>query len=234
MENKTYDLNAMKIDDWKELNDGGSFHHCKFYGLCISGIENSEFNSCNFIGCGFDNMKNSHFNYCTFENCHSRNGVIDDVTFTYCDLTGMMFADIKQGEMDISQCKTNYNPSKFLEDNFEYTSDGLIGYKIFGLHCRTPLSWSISPISEIYENGNTNIYDMCGAGFNLGSWMWVYNNALGNTYWKVLVPNKSLHGIIVPYQSDGKIRVCNASVILLERLTFEEFLGQTPKMFLDV
>jgi len=113
--------------------------------------------------------------------------------------------------MLFSNAKNVFNPTKFIKNNFKFCKKGLIVYKAFGVD--TPhgsLRWGTPETNKIItEVVNPCITTMCGSGINVATLKWIENNINGNIeIWECLIPYKHLIGLIVPYNSDGKIR-CN-------------------------
>lgn len=101
---------------------------------------------------------------------------------------------------------------KFIESRFERTKDGYIVYKTFGGTYGKPDSWSIEPGATIGEVCNPNRTDACGCGINVAPIEWVKQNYNGDVY-KLLIRWEWLPGVVVPYNTDGKIRCSRAQII---------------------
>ena len=107
----------------------------------------------------------------------------------------------------------------YLSANFEQCKEGYIAYKTFGAHYNPPASWSINPGSEICETVNSMRTNTCGNGINVAPLEWVKQNASGNALdiWKVLIRWEWLPGVVVPYNTDGKIRCEKVQLIEIVR-----------------
>lgn len=92
-----------------------------------------------------------------------------------------------------------------METNFERTAEGYLAYKTFGGQYQAPLGWKIEKGAVISENVNACRADSCGSGINVVPLDWVKENHKGNV-WKCLIRFEWLAGVIVPFNTDGKIR----------------------------
>ena len=93
----------------------------------------------------------------------------------------------------------------YLDAHFERTPDGYIAYKTFGSQYVPPEKWVIEAGSVLEENVNPNRVDVCGCGINVAPLDWVRRKYSGDI-WKVLIRWEWLAGVVVPYNTDGKIR----------------------------
>lgn len=223
------DKNAINEQRNTEFKLYSEYWNCEINSENFYGMDN--LTGCNFYNCTFNNLKFSDISQCSFKNCgfidcYMEHICIEHSNFIDCNLKRITILDINAQETNFSNCEMNYNPVKFLENNFEFTSEGMIGYKIFGLHYQSPKEWDIKEGGIINTSGNTDIFISCASGFNIGSKLWIMQNGnLSSIVWKVLVPYKSLCGVVVPYNSDGKIRVVGADVVLLSQTTIKDLLG---------
>ena len=106
---------------------------------------------------------------------------------------------------DLSEAKGLELSSDYMEKHFDKTPDGYIAYKTFDGNYKHPESWDIKPGSVISENVNPCRTDTCGSGINVAPLRWVENKYKGDI-WKVLIRWEWLPGVVVPYNTDGKIR----------------------------
>ena len=68
-----------------------------------------------------------------------------------------------------------------------------------------PERWEIKPDSIIEEVVNPERQNDCGCGINVAPLQWVKDNYKGEI-WKCLIEWPWLAGVIVPFNTDGKIR----------------------------
>ena len=94
----------------------------------------------------------------------------------------------------------------YLRNNFECTAEGIIAYKVFNTMYSPPTKWKIQPKSVITENVNANRTNDCGCGINVATLEWVLREYSEEEIWKVLIRWEWLCGVVVPYNTDGKIR----------------------------
>jgi hypothetical protein len=113
--------------------------------------------------------------------------------------------------------------STYISDNFEKTSDGIIGYKCFDQHYSPSGDWVLSPGSIIEEVVNFSRQSDWGCGVNVGTKDYVKRQTDKDTVWKVLIRWEWMVGVCVPYATDGKIR-CE-KVELLEEMTRADFMA---------
>ena len=109
---------------------------------------------------------------------------------------------------DLSGVKGLLDPIDYLLQNFEETKYGFIVYKSFGKYFQPPPTWIIEPGSIIEEKGvNPNRTNDCGSGVNVSTLEWC-NKQQGckNIIWKCLIRFEWLVSVVVPYNTDGKIR----------------------------
>lgn len=115
----------------------------------------------------------------------------------------------------LSGAKGLVDPAEYMADNFVTTKDGYIVYKCFGGSYPPPDTWNIKPGEIITEVVNPNRTDECGCGINVAPLEWVkdqYSYAI-KTIWECLIRWEWLPGVVVPYNTDGKIRCSKLELI---------------------
>ena len=100
----------------------------------------------------------------------------------------------------------------YIDAHFERVKDGYIVYKTFGGAYTKPDSWTIEPEAIIEEVCNPSRTDTCGCGINVAPIEWVKQHYNGDVY-KLLIRWEWLPGVVVPYNTDGKIRCSRAQII---------------------
>jgi len=120
----------------------------------------------------------------------------------------------------------------YLERSFEWTRAGMLAYKTFGSQYQPPASWIIKATSVISEVVNPDRCTYCACGVNVGTATWILNNTPAQppdetVIWQVLIRNRWLPGIVVPYMTDGKVR-CER-VELVKTVTRDELMEVTVK-----
>ena len=99
-----------------------------------------------------------------------------------------------------------------MEAHFERTDKGYIVYKSFNENYSAPESWKIEPGEIIEETVNCDRTTECGCGINVAPLEWVRRNGRNHPY-KLLIRWEWLPGVVVPYNTDGKIRCSRAEII---------------------
>ena len=128
------------------------------------------------------------------------------------NLRGAILSGANLSDADLSGAKGLIDPIKYMEEHFERTKDGYIVYKTFGGTYSKPDSWTIEPGAIIEEVCNPNRTNACGCGINVAPIEWVKENYKGDVY-KLLIRWEWLAGVVVPYNTDGKIRCSRAQII---------------------
>ena len=121
------------------------------------------------------------------------------------NLSGANLSSANLSSADLSMAKNVITSIDYMNSNFEKSKDGYIVYKTFGdQHSPNP-SWKIEPGSILEEVVNGTRTNDCGCGINVAPIDWVKANYKGNI-WKCLIRWEWAAGIVVPYNTDGKIR----------------------------
>ena len=129
-----------------------------------------------------------------------RGADLSEADLRWADLSG---ADLRGA--DLSRAEGLLQACNYLDAHFERTPDGYIAYKTFGSQYDPPKKWVIEAGSVLEENVNPNRVDVCGCGINVAPLDWVRREYSGDI-WKVLIRWEWLAGVVVPYNTDGKIR----------------------------
>ena len=114
---------------------------------------------------------------------------------------------------NLSGAKNLLSPINYLKENFERTDEGYIVYKCFNNMYSAPDKWDISIGSVIEEEVNPNRTTICGCGINVAPLDWVRNEYPHRQVYKLLIRWEWLSGVVVPYNTDGKIRCARAEII---------------------
>ena len=100
----------------------------------------------------------------------------------------------------------------YMEAHFERTDEGYIVYKSFNENYSAPESWKIEPGEIIEETVNCDRTIECGCGINVAPIEWVRKYGCNQPY-KLLIRWEWLSGVVVPYNTDGKIRCSKAQIL---------------------
>ena len=138
------------------------------------------------------------------------------------DLSRASLSDANLSDADLSRAYLSganlsgasglIDATDYIGAHFERVKDGYIVYKTFGGSYSKPDSWTIEPGAIIEEVCNPNRTDVCGCGINVAPIEWVKENYKGDVY-KLLIRWEWLPGVVVPYNTDGKIRCSRAQII---------------------
>ena len=113
---------------------------------------------------------------------------------------------------DLSDAKGLLDAINYMEAHFERTDEGYIVYKSFNENYIAPESWKIEPGEIIEETVNCDRTTECGCGINVSPLEWVRRNGCNQPY-KLLIRWEWLPGVVVPYNTDGKIRCSKAQIL---------------------
>ena len=106
------------------------------------------------------------------------------------------------------------SPIDFMEENFQKTQKGLVVFKTFDNIYKINPNWNIAPGAIISETVNPSRCSNCGCGINVGTLGYVRDNNKKNLpIWKLLIRWEWLPGVVVPFNTDGKIRCERAELI---------------------
>ena len=141
---------------------------------------------------------------------------LSDANLGNADLRGADLSDANLGNADLrgadlsdanlSGAENLLSSVDYLRNNFECTAEGIIAYKVFNAMYSPPTKWKIQPKSVITENVNANRTNDCGCGINVATLEWVRREYSEEDVWKVLIRWEWMCGVVVPYNTDGKIR----------------------------
>jgi len=97
-------------------------------------------------------------------------------------------------------------------------ADGIIAYKTFGSNYAAAAHWRIEPGSVLDEVVNPNRINDCGCGINVATLDWMRQRRQEtldgtNPIWKCLIRWAWLPGVVVPYDTDGKIRASRVELV---------------------
>ena len=138
---------------------------------------------------------------------------LGDANLSGANLSGANLSDADLRYANLSDAKNILNSANYILAHFDKTDEGIIAYKTFGAYRQPNPSWEIKPGATLEETVNPNRTNECGCGVNVGTLAWVKENCKGDI-WKCLIRWVDLADVVVPYNTDGKIRA--ARVQLLE------------------
>ena len=189
---------------------GAELSHTKFYEHLF---DKTDFSDAIFKKAVFRNadLRNADFSGVNFSNANLRSANLSGA-----DLSGANLRSADLSGADLSGAKGLINDIDYLAENFEKTNEGYIGYMIHGMYYTIPEHWKLQPNEIIEEVVNSNRTDTCGCGVNIATKEWIKReNPFVTKAWKVLIKWEWLPSVVVPYNTDGKIR-CGRAMLLEE------------------
>ena len=125
--------------------------------------------------------------------------------------------DADLSRANLSRAKGLLDPSEYLAEKFEATDEGILCYKSFGSNYAPPPDWDIEPHAVITEICNPCRTTACASGVNVATLEWAQRNNRCREIWKCLIRWIDLAGVVVPYNTDGKIRASRVELIEVVR-----------------
>ena len=115
-------------------------------------------------------------------------------------------------DADLSGSQGLIDAINYMEAHFERTDEGYIVYKSFNSSYAAPDKWSIGLGEVIEEVANPDRTCECGCGINVAPLEWVKRDNCNQPF-KLLIRWEWLPGVVVPYNTDGKIRCSKAQIL---------------------
>ena len=137
---------------------------------------------------------------------------LSDANLRCANLSGANLRCADLSDANLSGSKGLLDAINYMEAHFERTDEGYIVYKTFGENYSAPESWKIEPGEIIEETVNCDRTTECGCGINVAPLEWVRRNGCNQPY-KLLIRLEWLPGVVVPYNTDGKIRCSKAQIL---------------------
>ena len=128
------------------------------------------------------------------------------------DLSDADLSDADLRRANLSGSQGLIDAINYMEAHFERTDDGYIVYKSFNSCYDAPDRWKIEPGEIIEEVVNPDRTFGCGCGINVAPLEWVRNDNYKQPF-KLLIRWEWLPGVVVPYNTDGKIRCSKAQIL---------------------
>ena len=147
------------------------------------------------------------------------NANLSDANLSGADLSGadLSNANLRRADLsgaDLSGTLGIMSPIDFMEENFQKTPKGLVVFKTFDNFYKINPNWNITPGAIISETVNPSRCSNCGCGINVGTLGYVRDNNKKNLpIWKLLIRWEWLPGVVVPFNTYGKIRCERAELI---------------------
>jgi len=214
------------VDFYKSNLAGSNFRRSDISGTRFNNchLANVSFRSAQLAACSFigSALTKATFTLASLEGVSFTDAILDGSHFTKsallccdfrgADLCGTTLVSALISECDFSGARSMPNAIDYLKENFEFTSEGMIAYKTFGDEFNPNLNWDIKEGAVISENVNWNRFNDCGCGINVAPYSWVSCHYSGKI-WKILIRWEWLSGVVVPYDTNGKIRCERAEIV---------------------
>lgn len=137
---------------------------------------------------------------------------LSDANLSGANLSG---ADLRRANLrcaNLSGSLGLLDAINYMEANFERTDEGYIVYKSFNSNYTAPDRWKIEPGEVIEEVANPDRTCECGCGINVAPLEWVRRDDSKQPY-ELLIRWEWLPGVVVPYNTNGKIRCSKAQIL---------------------
>ena len=186
---------------------GADLSGANLSGANLSGADLSGANlsGADLSGLRYADLSGANLSEADLSGADLRYADLSEADLRYADLSGANLSEADLSGADLSGAKELLSSIDYLKEYFEFTSNGIIAYKTFNGSYNPPEKWVIQSGSIITENVNPSRTDLCGCGVNVAPLDWVRNHYKGDI-WKVLIRWEWLAGVVVPYNTDGKIR----------------------------
>jgi len=166
---------------------------------------------------GYANLRGANLRGVDLQDANLRGVDLRGVDLQDANLRGanLGYADLRDANLEgatlrganLSGTKGLLSPTHYLSEHFESTPDGIIAYKQFGLSFDSPVAWCQEQGAIITENCNPERATECGSGVNVGTLDWIRKNGKKDKpVWKVLIRWEWAVGVVIPFNTDGKIR----------------------------
>jgi len=129
------------------------------------------------------------------------------------DLRGAKLRGANLYGANLSGCNGLIDPSEWIKEYGERCEDGYVFYKTFGNEYPSPDNWKIEPGEYITEVVNPDRTCECACGVNVGTLKWITKNYPNAEVYKVLIECWDLPSVVVPYNTDGKIRCGRVKIL---------------------
>ena len=130
----------------------------------------------------------------------------------YADLSGANLSNADLSGANLSGSQGLLDAINYMQANFERTDEGYIVYKTFNENCSAPEAWKIEPGEIIEETVNCDRTIEYGCGINVAPLELVKKYGCNQPY-KLLIRWEWLPGVVVPYNTVGKIRCSKAQIL---------------------
>ena len=186
--------------------------------LWLSGLEGGECAYLHEADLSNANLCNANLHDADLSDADLSNANLCNANLRYADLHDADLHDADLSDADLrntvlSGAKGLLSSADYMKANFEKTTDGYIVYKCFNGSYKAPPKWKIESGEVIEEEADSNRANSCGCGINVAPLGWVKGHYGRRKIYKLLIKWEWLPGVVVPYNTDGKIRCERAMII---------------------
>ncbi len=133
---------------------------------------------------------------------------LSEADLSGANLSGANLSGADFSVANLSEAKGMFDQKKFLVKNFEFTEKGIIVYKdVRSCFYAKPENWKFNSGCFLEENVDYSPTIECGCGVNCATLEWCKLKS-SKEIWKCIILWEDAYSIVVPYNTDGKIR-CN-------------------------
>ena len=195
---------------YANLNNA-NLSYANLFGADLSNadLSNANLSYANLFGA---DLSNADLNEANLFGADLSNANLGEADLSNADLTEARLSNANLTYANLSNAKGILNPIEYIMENFERNDQGIIVYKSFGEYYAPNPDWEIAKGSIIEEVVNPLPTIECGSGINVATKEWAKREC-NNQIWKCLIRWEWLAGVIVPYQTDGKIRASKVQLI---------------------
>jgi len=168
------------------------------------------------------NLRSADFYSACLREADLRDARLTDANLRSGKLMGANLNKAKLKDADLRDANLSgasglIDPAEYLERMFETDEGGMLCYKSFGMSFEAPDYWRIEEGSVIKENVNPIRTLDCACGVNVATREWIRGRwPVPREVWRCRIAWPDLAGVVVPYNTDGKIRA--ERVRLLEKI----------------
>ena len=162
----------------------------------------------------YADLSSADLSYANLRSANLSSADLRYANLSYADLRSadLSSADLRSANLrsanlssaDLSSAKI-LSQTQYIKDNFKKSKNGIIVYKTFGEINAPNDTWMIKPKSILEEVVSPCRTIDCACGINVGTLAWVKSNTI-KEIWQCLIRWEWMVGVVVSYNTDGKIR----------------------------
>ena len=161
----------------------------------------------------YANLSGADLSYANLSGAYLSGANLRGADLSGADLRGADLSGADLRGADLSGATGLIDSIDYLEKKFEKTEEGYVVYKVFNGCYGPPAKWKVEPGEVITEEVNSCRTAKCGCGINAAPLEWVRREYPKKDIYKLLIKWEWLAGVVVPYNTDGKIRCSRAMII---------------------